>query len=97
MTTTDLVWVGVGFLGQALFFGRMLVQWIVSERRKVSIVPLSFWYLSLGGGLILLTYAAHRRDPVFVAGQAFGCVVYLRNLALIHGKRREEGPAPPIP
>jgi lipid-A-disaccharide synthase-like uncharacterized protein len=85
-------WMAVGFLGQGFFFSRFLVQWIASERRKESVVPLAFWYLSLLGGGLLLTYAIYRRDPVFILGQAFGFVVYLRNLYLI--RRRPGGPAP---
>ncbi len=82
-------WIAVGFLGQAMFFGRFLVQWIVAERKRESIVPVSFWYLSIAGGLILLAYAVHRRDPVFIAGQSFGAIVYVRNLMLIRQKRRQ--------
>jgi lipid-A-disaccharide synthase-like uncharacterized protein len=78
------VWIIVGFVGQALFFGRFFVQWIASERRKQSVVPNSFWYLSLAGGAVLLAYAIHRRDPVFIAGQATGFFIYTRNLWLIH-------------
>ena len=85
-------WVALGFLGQGLFFSRFLVQWIASERRGRSVVPLAFWYLSLGGGALLLAYAIHRRDPVFILGQAFGFLVYLRNLYLIH--RRPAAAAP---
>jgi len=79
-------WLAIGFLGQALFAARFLVQWIASERKRESVVPISFWYLSLGGAAILLAYAIWRRDPVFVLGQAFGFVVYTRNLVLI-GRR----------
>jgi len=75
-------WLVVGFGAQALFSGRMLVQWIVTERRRRSTVPKAFWYLSLGGSVLLLAYAIHRRDPVFILGQAFGSVVYVRNLML---------------
>ena len=90
MTTTETVWVAIGFLGQGLFFGRWLVQWIVSERKAQSRMPLAFWYLSLVGGLITLAYAIYRRDPVFIAGQSIGAVVYIRNLMLIH----RQGPEP---
>jgi len=83
MTTTELIWVGIGFLGQGLFFGRWIVQWVVSERKAESRVPVSFWYLSLIGGLITLAYAIYRRDPVFIAGQSIGAIVYIRNLILI--------------
>jgi lipid-A-disaccharide synthase-like uncharacterized protein len=73
----------LGFAGQGLFAGRFLVQWIASERRKESVIPLAFWYLSLGGAAVLFAYAFLRRDPVFMLGQATGTVVYLRNLALL--------------
>jgi lipid-A-disaccharide synthase-like uncharacterized protein len=82
--TTETIWLGIGFLGQGLFFGRWLVQWIASERTAESRVPVSFWYMSLIGGLITLTYAIYRKDPVFISGQALGSVVYVRNLVLIH-------------
>lgn len=82
--TTETIWLGIGFLGQGLFFGRWLVQWIASERTAESRVPISFWYMSLIGGLITLTYAIYRMDPVFISGQTLGAVVYVRNLVLIH-------------
>jgi lipid-A-disaccharide synthase-like uncharacterized protein len=78
------IWIAIGFLGQALFFGRFFVQWIASERRKESVIPRSFWFLSLGGGLILLLYSIHRRDPVFIVGQATGMFIYTRNLWFIY-------------
>jgi lipid-A-disaccharide synthase-like uncharacterized protein len=81
--TTDVVWIGIGFLGQAFFSARFLVQWIASERRKESVIPTYFWYFSIGGGLILLIYAIHRRDVVFMVGQAVGLVVYARNLYFV--------------
>jgi lipid-A-disaccharide synthase-like uncharacterized protein len=84
MNTTETIWIAVGFLGQGLFFGRWLVQWWASERSAMSKVPVAFWYLSLIGGLITLAYAIYRRDPVFIAGQSIGSLVYLRNLMLIH-------------
>ncbi|MEQ1846002.1 MAG: lipid-A-disaccharide synthase N-terminal domain-containing protein [Nitrospira sp.] len=80
----ETIWLGIGFLGQGLFFGRWLVQWIASERTAESRVPVSFWYMSLIGGLITLAYAIYRKDPVFISGQALGAVVYVRNLVLIH-------------
>jgi lipid-A-disaccharide synthase-like uncharacterized protein len=76
-------WLAVGFAGQLLFTSRFLVQWIASERRRQSIVPTAFWWLSLGGSALLLAYAIWRRDPVFILGQAFGFLVYTRNLILI--------------
>ena len=81
--TTDQLWLGVGFLGQAFFSARFLVQWIASERQGKSVVPLPFWYFSVGGGMILLAYALWRRDPVFILGQAAGLFVYARNLYFI--------------
>jgi lipid-A-disaccharide synthase-like uncharacterized protein len=83
------LWLAIGFLGQAMFSLRFLVQWWTSERAGRSIVPIGFWYLSLSGGLVLLFYAIHRRDPVFILGQATGVLVYLRNLQLI---RRDRAP-----
>jgi lipid-A-disaccharide synthase-like uncharacterized protein len=80
-------WTALGLIGQGLFFSRFAVQWIASERRQQSHVPVAFWWLSLVGSLITLAYAAHRRDPVFVLGQAFGWLVYSRNLALIYRAR----------
>jgi lipid-A-disaccharide synthase-like uncharacterized protein len=91
--TTDTVWVAIGLLGQALFAGRFLVQWLVSERTGRSVVPLGFWYLSIGGAAILLAYALHRHDLVFTLGQLFGFVVYVRNLALIRRERQRLAPA----
>jgi len=82
--TTDQVWLTIGLLGQAFFSARFLVQWIASERRKRSVVPLAFWYFSVGGGLTLLAYAIYRRDPVFILGQSAGLLVYARNLWLIY-------------
>jgi lipid-A-disaccharide synthase-like uncharacterized protein len=82
--TIDQLWLGIGFLGQALFSARFLAQWVASERRRKSVVPRVFWYFSLGGGLTLLAYAVHRWDPVFIVGQAAGLVVYARNLYFIH-------------
>ena len=77
-------WVLFGFGAQFCFMMRFVVQWISSERRKRSHVPVAFWYLSLAGGLMLFTYAVHRADPVFILGQGLGCFIYVRNLMLIH-------------
>lgn len=79
----SLPWLIVGFAGQALFFSRFLVQWLRSEREGRSTVPRAFWYLSLGGGALLLSYAVHRQDPVFILGQSAGAFVYIRNLMLL--------------
>lgn len=84
MTTTETIWLGIGFFGQSLFFSRWILQWIVSERKAESSMPVAFWYMSLIGSVIVLAYAIYRQDPVFIAGQSVGAVVYLRNLVLIH-------------
>lgn len=86
----SLVWIAVGLGGQALFFGRMAVQWIASERRGESVVPEIFWWLSLVGGVALFAYFAWRQDLVGVVGQTSGVVIYARNIRLIHKKRRRE-------
>ena len=87
MNASPPTWLLVlGLCGQALFFSRFLVQWLASERQRRSVFPMAFWYLSLGGGALLLAYAILRRDPVIVLGQAAGLIVYLRNIAL---RRRE--------
>jgi lipid-A-disaccharide synthase-like uncharacterized protein len=80
---TEHAWLGFGLLGQAFFSARFLVQWIASERRKQSVVPVQFWYFSIGGGLMLLAYAIYRKDPVFIIGQGAGLFVYARNLYFI--------------
>jgi len=84
-----MVWLIIGFIGQGLFSARFLVQWLVSERQKRSIIPEAFWYLSLAGGLTLLTYAIHRKDPVFILGQSVGSFIYLRNLYFIRRDRKK--------
>jgi lipid-A-disaccharide synthase-like uncharacterized protein len=83
-------WVALGFVAQILFTGRFLVQWLATEKKKESVIPLSFWYLSLTGGSLLLIYAIYRKDPVFILGQSTGVIVYLRNLYFIYKKKREE-------
>lgn len=76
-------WLVLGFLGQALFSMRFLIQWIYSEKHKKSVIPTAFWYFSLAGGLTLLSYAILRQDPVFIMGQGMGLFVYIRNLMFI--------------
>lgn len=83
------IWLIIGFLGQALFSMRFLVQWVHSERQKRSIVPVAFWYFSVGGGITLLAYALYRKDPVFIVGQATGIFIYSRNLYFIHRERMQ--------
>ncbi len=80
--TLDL-WLALGFAAQALFASRFLVQWLASEKAGRSVVPHAFWYLSFGGGLLLLVYAVYRRDPVFILGQGAGLFIYARNIVLI--------------
>ena len=81
-------WLTIGFLGQALFTARFLVQWAASEKRRDAVVPVAFWWLSLLGGAALLAYAISRRDPVIVVGQSMGLFIYVRNLMLIDKARR---------
>jgi lipid-A-disaccharide synthase-like uncharacterized protein len=85
---SETIWLGIGFLGQGLFFMRFLVQWIASEIKKRSIIPMAFWYFSFFGGLTLLAYAIYRRDPVFIIGQSTGSIIYIRNLQLVYRERR---------
>ncbi len=84
-------WLAIGFMGQALFSARFLVQWISSEKQKKSVIPIAFWYFSLGGGVTLLSYAIFRLDPVFIVGQAGGLLVYSRNLYFVLRERRQAG------
>jgi lipid-A-disaccharide synthase-like uncharacterized protein len=80
-------WLVIGFGGQALFMARFVLQWLTSERERRSVMPVSFWYLSILGALVLLAYAVHRHDPVFVVGQVLGVGIYVRNLQLIRGEQ----------
>lgn len=81
--TTDMVWITVGLLGQLMFTGRFIVQWIASEKAGRSVVPVAFWYFSILGGFIVLAYGLHKLDPVIIVGQLPGVVIYGRNLWLI--------------
>ena len=74
--------VTLGFVAQAVFASRFIVQWIASEKEKRSVIPMAFWYLSFTGGLLLTVYAVYRKDPVFILGQASGLIVYTRNIVL---------------
>uniref|UniRef100_UPI0035AFDFF2 lipid-A-disaccharide synthase N-terminal domain-containing protein n=1 Tax=Paenirhodobacter enshiensis TaxID=1105367 RepID=UPI0035AFDFF2 len=87
---TELWWVVFGFAAQLMFTARFLLQWIASERAKDSVMPVAFWYFSLAGGVMLLSYAIYRADPVFILGQSLGVVIYARNLWLIYAKRRAD-------
>lgn len=88
MSKFDL-WLIVGLLGQLLFSLRFFVQWLASEREKKSVIPVSFWYFSIGGSFLLLAYAIQRQDPVFILGQSMGFIIYIRNLVLIDREKRE--------
>jgi len=82
-------WVLLGFVAQAFFTMRFLVQWLASEKAGKSVIPLAFWWFSIGGGLLLLVYALYRRDPVFILGQGFGVFVYPRNLQFVLRARKQ--------
>ncbi len=88
--SNETLWIGIGLVGQVCFFMRFLVQWIYSERQKRSVIPVAFWYFSLGGAAILLTYAIHRQDPVFILGQSMGFLIYTRNLVLLGKEKRDK-------
>lgn len=90
-----LFWLIVGFAGQALFSGRFLIQWIVSERAKKSMIPTAFWLFSIGGGAVMLAYAIYREDPVFITGQAAGLFIYARNLWFIMNHAKGDSADPP--
>lgn len=83
MSNLDQVWLAIGLIGQGLFSARFLVQWWKSEKQKRSVIPIEFWYLSLFGGVVLLAYAIHKMDPVFIIGQSTGVFIYLRNLYFV--------------
>ena len=90
LSSTELIFLIIGFFGQGLFASRFIVQWIYSEKQGKSSIPVVFWYLSIFGGLGLLTYAIFRKDPVIIVGQAFGIFIYLRNLILIYNNNNEK-------
>ena len=83
----EIIFLIIGFVGQGLFASRFIFQWLYSEKRGESSIPLIFWYLSIFGGIGLLTYAIFRKDPVIISGQLFGIFIYLRNLILIYRKK----------
>ncbi len=86
LTFNELLFLTIGFIGQGIFASRFIVQWILSEKKGESYIPVIFWYLSIFGGISLLTYAIFRKDPVIILGQTFGIFIYLRNLYLIYKK-----------
>jgi lipid-A-disaccharide synthase-like uncharacterized protein len=85
----DALWLLFGFFGTALFASRFVVQWVVSEMRGRSVMPVAFWYFSLAGGLVTLIYAIHIQNPPFILGQAIPLVIYGRNLYLVRRERRK--------
>jgi lipid-A-disaccharide synthase-like uncharacterized protein len=87
----ESMWLAVGFMGQLVFTGRFALQWLYSEYKKRSMIPVGFWYLSIAGSALLLAYAIYREDPVFILGQSFGFIVYLRNLQLIARQHEKKG------
>ena len=88
LSTYEIIFLIIGFAGQGLFASRFIVQWLYSEKKGESHIPIIFWYLSIFGGIGLLTYAIFRKDPVIILGQSFGIFVYIRNLILIYNKRK---------
>tara|TARA_Y100000766_G_C18394283_1_gene359674 strand:- start:149 stop:430 length:282 start_codon:yes stop_codon:yes gene_type:complete len=82
------LWLGIGFVGQGVFASRFWIQWIASEREGRSVIPIAFWFLSVVGGLTLLSYAVYRKDPVFIVGQSTGLLIYSRNLYLIYKEKK---------
>lgn len=90
LTLTEILILVIGFAGQAMFFMRFFVQWLYSEKHKRSLIPTAFWYFSLGGSFLLMTYAICKKDPVFIVGQSTGFIIYTRNLILIRRERLEK-------
>ncbi len=93
MDVIPTFWLVLGLAGQALFSARFLLQWLVSEKKKRSVMPIGFWFFSLGGSLLLLIYAIHRKDPVFILGQSTGFLIYTRNLQLIFREKKANASA----
>lgn len=87
----DPIWKTFGFLGQAIFMSRFLLQWYVSEKKRRNVLPVTFWYLSLLGGFIVLLYSIHTGDIVFIAAFSLNTVIYVRNLIIYYERRRRHG------
>tara|TARA_A100001011_G_scaffold363370_1_gene413218 strand:+ start:249 stop:545 length:297 start_codon:yes stop_codon:yes gene_type:complete len=90
LSNIEIIFLTIGFLGQGLFASRFIIQWLYSEKKGESLIPIAFWYLSIFGGIGLLTYAIFRKDPVIILGQTFGIFIYLRNLILIYKRNNEK-------
>jgi lipid-A-disaccharide synthase-like uncharacterized protein len=86
----ETLWISIGIAGQALFGARFFVQWLYSESHGRSLIPRAFWYLSVAGGAVLLAYAIHRREPVFIAGETFTLIIFMRNLHMVRREARME-------
>ncbi|MEJ2125593.1 MAG: lipid-A-disaccharide synthase N-terminal domain-containing protein [Alphaproteobacteria bacterium] len=93
-STSDLIWHGIGLVGQCMFFMRFVVQWFASEKQKRSVVPEAFWYWSIAGGTIVLIYSIHLLNPVFILAQGTGLTIYSRNLYFIWRNKRQPGQSP---
>ena len=93
--TPDHIWKAIGFLGQGIFFGRWVIQWIASEKKAETQIPIAFWYMSVIGGLITLAYAIYEENAVFITGQSVGTIVYIRNLILNSRKNQPTKPSSP--
>lgn len=90
LLTTQNIWLIIGFAGQFIFGARFVIQWIASEKSKMSIIPEVFWYISMLGSLVLLAYAIYKKDPVFIAGQSLGMIIYVRNIVLINRNKAKQ-------
>lgn len=90
MTAEEIIWVSVGLFGQAMFSMRFIIQWIVSEKKRDSVVPIAFWYFSLIGSIIVLAYGIYKLEPVLIVGQSTGFVIYLRNLYFIYKRKHAD-------
>ncbi len=92
--SAEAIWIGIGLVGQSMFFMRFFLQWLASEKAKKSVIPDIFWYFSIAGATILLSYAIYRQDPVFILGQSMGFLIYFRNIYFIK-KSRPGAPSGP--
>ena len=91
--TADLIWLGLGVVAQLMFSLRFIIQWLVSEKQKRSVIPAAFWWFSVIGGIMLLAYGIPRGEPIIMLGQGLGIVVYIRNLMLLHQGRKTDLPS----
>lgn len=89
LNAITIAWLCIGLLGQLLFSIRFVLQWLSSERHRKSVIPTAFWYFSIAGAIVLLAYAIHLRDPIFILGQCFGVFIYFRNLQLVYQHRKQ--------